>query len=109
MPTKRVTFSARGVLITPGATQLLLILSLAHSHARFFVIWCIAPFAALYTTGVMFEAITPAAEDMKTILAASEAFRRGCASWLKWKQDSRFVLITNAKSSAVKSRVGFCT
>jgi len=55
----------------------------------------------------MFVATRPETEDMKMILAASEAFKRGCASWLKWKQDSRFVFIRNAKSSAVKSKVCF--
>jgi len=68
-----------------------------------------SPFAALYITDAKFVATTPAIADMKMILAASEAFRRGYASWLKWKADSRFVLIRNAKSSAVKSRVCFCT
>jgi len=26
-------------------------------------------------------------EDMKTIFPAPEAFKRGCASWDKWKAD----------------------
>jgi len=38
-----VTLSPRGVLIGPGATQLVLMLSFAHSHAKFFVTWFIAP------------------------------------------------------------------
>jgi len=67
-----------------------------------------SPFVALYTTDTIFVATKLATADMKMILAASEAFRRGYASWLKWKPDSRFVFIRNAKSSAVKSRVCFC-
>jgi len=46
---KNVTFSRRGVLIGPGAIQLVLMLSLAHSHAKFFVIWFIAPACQLRT------------------------------------------------------------
>jgi len=66
-----------------------------------------SPFVAPYIMDPEFIATTPAMDDMKMILAASEAFRRGYASWLKWKQDSRFVFTRNEKSSAVKSRVRF--
>lgn len=40
---KYVTGSMRGVLINQGATQLDLMLSFAHSHARFFISWFSAP------------------------------------------------------------------
>jgi len=38
-----LTSSDKGVLITPGATQLVLILSRAHSHAKLLESWFIAP------------------------------------------------------------------
>lgn len=34
-----ITCSIRDVLVTQGTTQLLLILSFAHSHAKYFVNW----------------------------------------------------------------------
>lgn len=39
---KNNTGSVRGVLMNQGATQLVLILSFAHSHAKFLVSWFIA-------------------------------------------------------------------
>lgn len=38
-----VTGRTSGVLMTPGATQLVRMLSFAHSHARLLVSWFIAP------------------------------------------------------------------
>jgi len=40
---ENITSSFIGVLMNQGATELTLILSLAHSHARFLVSWLIAP------------------------------------------------------------------
>jgi hypothetical protein len=37
------TFSNKGVFMTPGATQLVLIWSRDHSHAKLLVSWFIAP------------------------------------------------------------------
>uniref|UniRef100_A0A2N9EUK2 Reverse transcriptase Ty1/copia-type domain-containing protein n=1 Tax=Fagus sylvatica TaxID=28930 RepID=A0A2N9EUK2_FAGSY len=41
------------------------------------------------------------------MLPAPDSFRRGCASWHKWKADSKLVVIREENSSAVKSTVGF--
>ena len=38
-----LTLSTREVLMYQGETELTRMLSLAHSHAKFFVIWFIAP------------------------------------------------------------------
>jgi hypothetical protein len=38
-----LTSSVKGVVITPGAMQLVLILSRAHSHAKLLESWFIAP------------------------------------------------------------------
>jgi hypothetical protein len=92
-----------------GATELTLILSLAHSHARFLVSWLIAPLEAEYIGYPMLTDVTPQMEDTKTILPAPEAFKSGCASWDRWKADWRFVFIKNEKSSAVYSKVGLYT
>ena len=43
-----ITWSTIGVLMYQGATALLLILSSAHSHAKFFVSWFIAPEKSQY-------------------------------------------------------------
>ena len=40
---KCITLSNKGVFIAPGATQLVRILSCAHSHAKHLVSWFIAP------------------------------------------------------------------
>jgi len=40
---KIFTGSVKGVLICPGATELALMLSLAHSHAKFLASWFSAP------------------------------------------------------------------
>ena len=45
---KLATASASGVFIGPGATQFVLILSFAHSQAKFFVSWFIAPVCIYY-------------------------------------------------------------
>lgn len=37
------------------------------------------------------------------MLPYPDAFKRGCASWLRWKADSKLVAIINETSSAVKS------
>ena len=49
MEGKDLTGSVSGVLMNQGAMLLVLILSFAHSHAKFFANWFIAP-AILYMT-----------------------------------------------------------
>lgn len=78
--------------MTPGATELALILSLAHSHAKFLASWQIAPLVAPQMDPTLHET-TPAAEEMKTMLPDPEDLSRGCASWHKWYADSKFVEI----------------
>lgn len=39
-------------------------------------------------------ATTPAVEELNTTLPFPDAFRRGCASWQRWKPDSKSVPIT---------------
>ena len=46
--TKNVTASMRGVRINQGATELALMLSFAHSHAKLFANWLIAPTSQRY-------------------------------------------------------------
>ena len=46
---ENITSSFIGVLMNQGATELTLILSLAHSHARFLVSWLIAPAIFLWS------------------------------------------------------------
>jgi hypothetical protein len=41
------------------------------------------------------------------MLPAPQAFKRGCASWQRWKTDSKLVLKMVENSSAVYSSVGF--
>lgn len=41
------------------------------------------PFVAEYKTSPLTDT-NPQTEDIKIILAAPEAFNRGCASWDKW-------------------------
>jgi hypothetical protein len=48
----------------------------------------------------------PAIEEMETILPFPDAFKRGCASWLKWKHESKFKAIHERYSSAVISIAG---
>lgn len=48
----------------------------------------------------------PETEEVNTILPAFEALRRGYASWLTWKTDSKFVAIRVEKSSEVISATG---
>lgn len=53
------------------------------------------------------RAIKPETEDMNTMLPLPEAFSNGYASWLKWSDASKFVLITLEISSSVTSTVDF--
>ena len=41
------------------------------------------PLVAAYMDPTMLIDTTPQTEDTKTLLPADEAFKRGCASWLK--------------------------
>lgn len=49
----------------------------------------------------------PETEDMNTMLPLPEAFSNGYASWLKWNDPSKFVLITLQISSSVTSAAVF--
>jgi hypothetical protein len=42
-----------------------------------------------------------AIEEIKVMLPPPEALRSGCASWLKWNADSKFVAIRNEYSFSV--------
>ena len=42
-------------------------------------------------------------EELNTMLPFPDAFRRGNASWLRWKEDSKFVPIIVDNSWAVMS------
>jgi len=50
---------------------------------------------------------TPETDDIKMMLPDPDALSRGCASWQRWYEDSRFVAIINEYSSAEYSVVGF--
>lgn len=121
------------VLIYQGATALLLIPSFAHSQAKFFVSWLIAPKSGLTTCkyynfvikkhsyhkkfqelplvapwSVMdFSETKAETDEVKTMLPAFNAFKNGCASWLMWKTDSKFVDISMENSSTVNCTIGF--
>lgn len=45
-------------------------------------------------------------DEVNTTHPAPDAFRRGYASWLVWKTDSKFVAISFEKSSDVISTIG---
>lgn len=80
--------------MVPGATQLVRMLSRGHSQARLLVSWLTAPLLAQYTDKPS-TAMNAPMEEMKTMLPLPDALRRGCASWLRWKVDSKLVLITS--------------
>lgn len=52
-------------------------------------------------------ATTPAAEELNTMLPFPDAFRSGYASWLRWKEDSKFVPIIVDNSCCVMSEALF--
>lgn len=52
-------------------------------------------------------AVTPATDDMNTILPLPDAFKCGWASWHVWYTDSKLVAMIKANSSDVYSTVGF--
>jgi hypothetical protein len=52
-------------------------------------------------------AVTPATDDMNTILPLPDAFKYGWASWHVWYTDSKLVAMIKANSSDVYSTVGF--
>lgn len=131
---QKLTCSTMEVLIYQGATALLLIPSFAHSQARFFVSWLIAPKSRFTTQNchklsskkhtlyhkkfqnlplvapwsVMDLSETkPDTDEVNTTLPVFDAFRNGCASWQMWKTDSKFVDIWVENSWAVNSTIGF--
>uniref|UniRef100_A0A0D9XRS5 Uncharacterized protein n=1 Tax=Leersia perrieri TaxID=77586 RepID=A0A0D9XRS5_9ORYZ len=57
--------------------------------------------------GREWEARTEETDEMLTILPLPEGLRRGYASWLRWKQDSKLVIIKLEHSSGVSSTAGF--
>lgn len=131
---KKITCSTIEVLMYQGATALLLMLSFAHSQARFLVSWLIAPtnhkkqtnlqnfinsspspspywirrlpFVAPWTD-IDFSETKPETEDIKTTLPTPDALRSGYASWHIWKVDPKLVSMSLENSAAVKSIIGF--
>lgn len=67
-----------------GATLLTLMLSLPDSQAKDRANWFTAPLVAAYMLPIPATETDPATEEIKTMLLALEAFKRGCVSWDKW-------------------------
>lgn len=76
----------------PGAMEVALMLSPAHSQAKFLANWLIAPLVAPQMDPTL-QDTTPATEEMKTMLPVPDDLSKGWASWHKWYEDSKFVEI----------------
>ncbi|RDX66145.1 hypothetical protein CR513_55120, partial [Mucuna pruriens] len=51
--------------------------------------------------------VTPATDEMNTMLPFPDALRRGYASWQRWNEESKLTVISSEYSSALYSMVGF--
>ena len=65
------------------------------------------PLVEEYTAAPSGKAAEPAMEEIKMTLPLPDSFRNGCASWERWKEESKFVAIKLEYSSEVYCVTGF--